>query len=61
MLRGRGDDDLPDNSDDEENLEFNQEILYLYCVCWVLKALIGLGLNPQKVVKWQGKIGEEWL
>jgi hypothetical protein len=73
MSGGRGDDDLPDDSDDEEtfeemidrqeeeNLEFNQEIPYLYCVSWVLKALIGPGPNPRKVVKWQGKIGEEWL
>ena len=44
---------------EEENLNYNQQIPYEYTVNWVLKALIGSGPIPQKAVKWQGKIGED--
>jgi hypothetical protein len=60
--------DLPSSEDteseidrqEEENLEFNQQIPYEYTVSWALKALIGPGPFPRKAVKWQGKIGEDW-
>jgi hypothetical protein len=45
---------------EEENLEFNQQIAYQYTVSWALKVLIGQGPIPRKAVKWQGKIGEDW-
>jgi hypothetical protein len=44
---------------EEENLEYNQQIPYEYTVSWALKALIGLGSFPRKAVKWQGKVGED--
>jgi hypothetical protein len=45
---------------EEENLNYNQQIPYEYTVNWALKALIGSGPIPRKAVKWQGKIGEDW-
>ena len=45
---------------EEENLNYNQQIPYKYTVNWALKALIGSGPIPRKAVKWQGKIGEDW-
>jgi hypothetical protein len=62
------DDDLPSSTDpeseidrqEEENLEYNQQIPYEYTVSWALKALIGPGPFPRKAVKWQGKVGEDW-
>ena len=61
--------DLPSSEDpeseidrrEEENLEFNQQIPYEYTVSWALKALIGPGPFPRRAVKWQGKIGEDWV
>jgi hypothetical protein len=65
--REEEEEDLPSSEDpkskidrqEEENLEFNQQIPYEYTVSWALKALIGLGLFPRRAVKWQGKIGED--
>jgi hypothetical protein len=36
---------------EEENLEYNQQILYKYTVSWALKALIELGPFLRKAVK----------
>jgi hypothetical protein len=72
MAEGAGreeeDDDLPGSTDpeseidrqEEENLEYNQQIPYEYTVSWALKALIGPGPFPRRAVKWQGKVGEDW-
>ena len=47
------------NKQEEENLEFNQQIPYKYTVSQALKALIRLGLFPRRAVKWQRKIRED--
>jgi hypothetical protein len=36
---------------EEENLEYNQQIPYEYTVSWALKALIGPGPNLRRAVK----------
>jgi hypothetical protein len=67
--REEEEEDLPSSEDpeseidrrEEENLEFNQQIPYEYTVSWALKALIGLSPFPRRAVKWQGKIGEDWV
>jgi len=46
---------------EEENLEYNQEIPYEYTVSWALKGLYRPSPNPRKAVKWTGKIGEDWV
>jgi hypothetical protein len=44
---------------EEENLKEYQEQAYLFRVSFVLKAWLGNG--PSKRVKWQGKVGEDWV